>query len=166
MLSTTYNSDVAIIPGGCTSKLQPCDVSWNKPFKDHYRELYDDWLFNGPTSITKAGNRRPPEKTLVLRWIKESWAMVSPDIIRKSFLKTGIANCLDGTEDDMLFNSDDSDDDPFEGYDISAGEMEGRQQLAENIELEIDAINEWSEPESEPEMSDDGQYSDPGSPGK
>ena len=107
-----------------------------------------------PTSIIKAGNLRPPEKTLVLRWIKELWAMVSPDIIKKSFLKTGIANCLDGTGDDMFFNLDDSDDDPFEGYEVSAGEMDGRWQLAENFELEIDAIKEWSEPESEPETSD------------
>ena len=68
----------------------------------------------------------------------------------------GIANCLDGMKDDILFISYDSDDDHFEGYGISAGEMEGRQQLAENVELEIDAINEWSEPESEPETSDDG----------
>ena len=33
--------------------------------------------------------------------------------------------------------------------------LEGRQQLAENLELKIEAINEWSEPESEPEMSID-----------
>lgn len=67
LLTGKYNTDIAIIPGGCTSKLQPCDVSWNKPFKDNYRELYDEWLFNGPVSTTKAGNRRPPEKQLVLR---------------------------------------------------------------------------------------------------
>ena len=47
--------------------------------------------------------------------------MVPANIIRKSFLKMGTANCLDGMEDDMLFNLDDSNDDPFEGYDISAG---------------------------------------------
>jgi hypothetical protein len=35
-----YNSDMAVMPRGCTSKLQPCDVSWNKPFKDIYRDTY------------------------------------------------------------------------------------------------------------------------------
>ena len=43
--------------------------------------------------------------------------MVSPDIIWKSFLKTGKSNSLDDTQDHLLFNSaSESDDDPFEGF--------------------------------------------------
>ena len=52
---------MAIIPGGCTSKLQPCDVSWNKPFKDFYRELSDEWIYSGHVSLIKAWNRRLPQ---------------------------------------------------------------------------------------------------------
>lgn len=172
LVSSKYNSDMAVIPGGCTSKLQPCDVSWNKPFKDHYRELYDEWLFSGPVSTTKGGNRRPPEKTQVLQWIKESWASVTPEIIRKSFLTTGIANNLDGTQDDMFLLSDDSDDDdPFDGFATpTVGEEEGDQQLTENIQMELEAINEWSDPEAdieeEPTDSDSDYSNEPGSPGK
>jgi hypothetical protein len=59
---TIYNSDMAVIPGGCTSKLQPCDVSWNKPFKDIYTDIYDDWMLNSIPQLTKHGNRKPPEK--------------------------------------------------------------------------------------------------------
>ena len=33
------NTDIAIIPGGLTSQLQPLDVSINKPFKDRIRVL-------------------------------------------------------------------------------------------------------------------------------
>ena len=36
--------DVAIIPGGLTSQLQPADMSWNKPFKMAYRELCNEWM--------------------------------------------------------------------------------------------------------------------------
>ena len=36
--------DVAVVPGGCTKYVQPSDVSWNKPFKSHIRELYTKWL--------------------------------------------------------------------------------------------------------------------------
>ena len=41
LVKTTYNSDMCCIPGGCTSKLQPADVSWNRPFKMKVAELYD-----------------------------------------------------------------------------------------------------------------------------
>jgi DDE superfamily endonuclease len=32
------NTDLAIIPGGMTSILQPLDVSINKPFKDRFKK--------------------------------------------------------------------------------------------------------------------------------
>jgi hypothetical protein len=53
-VKTIYNSDMCVIPGGCTSKLQPADVSWNKPFKNKISELYDEWLFRQP--VTETGN--------------------------------------------------------------------------------------------------------------
>ena len=37
------NTDISIIPGGLTSLVQPADVSWNKPFKAAYKELYNEW---------------------------------------------------------------------------------------------------------------------------
>jgi hypothetical protein len=41
------NTDVLVIPGGMTSQLQVLDVVVNKPFKDHLRQLYNDWLLEG-----------------------------------------------------------------------------------------------------------------------
>ncbi len=35
LMRTEYNSDLAVIPGGCTGNLQPADKSWNKPFKNY-----------------------------------------------------------------------------------------------------------------------------------
>ena len=66
-VKTTYNTDMAVIPGGCTSKLQPADVSWNRPFKARLSELYDEWLFNGPVENTRFSNRKAPPKPLLLR---------------------------------------------------------------------------------------------------
>ena len=43
-LALRLNTDMAVIPGGCTSLIQAPDVSWNKPFKDRYRELYEEWM--------------------------------------------------------------------------------------------------------------------------
>ena len=75
--------------------------------------MYDEWLFN---EKTKGGNRRAPSKIVMLKWVKQAWDAISPDIIRKSFKKCGISNTIDGSEDN-LFQNDDDDTDPFEGFD-------------------------------------------------
>ena len=43
VLSAT-KTDVSVIPGGLTGHLQPADVSWNKPFKEAYKVLYNEWM--------------------------------------------------------------------------------------------------------------------------
>ena len=39
------NTDIAIIPGGMTSMVQPLDVSINKPFKGLVREKWNNKRF-------------------------------------------------------------------------------------------------------------------------
>jgi hypothetical protein len=73
------------IPGGCTSKLQPADVSWNRPFKMHLEESYNEWLFQGEKTYTAKGNMRAPTVAVLLTWIKNAWDKITPEIIRKSF---------------------------------------------------------------------------------
>ena len=38
------NADVVIIPGGCTSIVQPMDRCINKPFKDSMRVSWEEWM--------------------------------------------------------------------------------------------------------------------------
>lgn len=153
LLLNEYRTDYAVIPGGCTSLIQPCDVSWNRPFKDAFRECYDAWLFDGPVSLTPKGNRRPPEREKILQWIKDAWAAVSTKVVQYSFLKCGISCAMDGSQDHLLAEDDD-DDDPFEGF--TSGNVAGAQQLAEAISNELDCINEYSD---EDEESPDGNLS-------
>ena len=40
-------TDNAFIPGGCTKYVQAPNVVWNKPFKGHIMESYDEWLASG-----------------------------------------------------------------------------------------------------------------------
>ena len=56
------NSNLVFVPPGCTSLLQAPDLSWNKPFKEKYSELWDNWSIHGRKSYTTAGNVRPPTK--------------------------------------------------------------------------------------------------------
>jgi hypothetical protein len=95
---------MAVIPGGCTSLIQAPDVCWNKPFKAHYRELYEEWMSSDASNhtFTKGGNQRPPTRVLLATWVKCAWDKIPPELIRKSFLVCGISNSLDGTEDNLI----------------------------------------------------------------
>ena len=48
----SLRTDACLIPGGLTSHLQPADVSWNKPFKTAYRDLYNEWMSSAEKSFT------------------------------------------------------------------------------------------------------------------
>ena len=58
------NTVMAVVPGGCTTLVQPADVSWNAPFKAAYRKLYDTWLASGTMERTRGGNLCAPSKAL------------------------------------------------------------------------------------------------------
>lgn len=160
-----YNSDMAVIPGGCTSKLQPCDVSWNKPLKDLFRDMYDQWVLEGQVELTRGGNRKQPDRIQILKWIKEAWSSITPELIRKSFRVTGISLEMDGSQDDLLFAE--NDEDPFEGF--TAAEVAEAEEFHANTAstvpaMQLDSLNEYSDEESESE-DDVDDYECPDSPG-
>ena len=111
--------DVAVIPGGLTPVLQPLDKCLNKPFKDSVRNKYLAWMLRGPFEYTPSGKKKPPTRTLVLRWVHEAWQEILTEMVMKSFKTCGISNALDGTEDDELYAEegqeiDDVEDNEFE----------------------------------------------------
>lgn len=100
--ASSLRSDIGLIPGGLTSQLQPADVSWNKPFKAAYRDIYNEWMASGEKSFTPAGNLRPPEKKLCLEWVKIAWSKVTTEVVIHSFKACGISNNTNGDEDGMI----------------------------------------------------------------
>ena len=100
-------TDMAIIPGGLTFVLQPLDVCLNKPFKDRLRAKWIDWMSSGSATLTKGGNLMKPDITVVVAWVKEAWDTIPAEMVKKSFLKCGISNAMDGSEDNMLYEDND-----------------------------------------------------------
>jgi hypothetical protein len=98
----SMRTTMSVIPGGLTSLVQPADVCWNKPYKEAYREQYDEWLSSGEKSYTAGGHMRCADKATVIGWVKQAWASISPDVIRSSFTVCGIATNTDGSEDDLI----------------------------------------------------------------
>ena len=49
-----HDTDVVYVPAGCTSLVQPADVSWNRPFKAAMRRNWAEWRRRGLR--TPAGN--------------------------------------------------------------------------------------------------------------
>ncbi|KAG7173858.1 Pogo transposable element-like 79, partial [Homarus americanus] len=57
-LAKGLNTQLAVIPGGPTSQLQPLDVGINKPFKNNMREQRNKWMTEGNMTPT-ARMKRP-----------------------------------------------------------------------------------------------------------
>ena len=105
------NTDLAVMPGGLTSVVQPLDVCLNKPFKDLIRQYWIAWITDGEKTFTKGGNMRAPPLDLLCEWVVCAWAAIDAKIVENSFLKCGISNSLDGEEDDWLWKDMDAEDD-------------------------------------------------------
>ncbi|GBB83249.1 hypothetical protein RclHR1_01000005 [Rhizophagus clarus] len=99
-------TNIAIIPRGLTSRLQPLDVSVNKSFKSKMRRYYNEWMAETIKELTPTGKFRRPSYETVAHWVKDSWDAVDVNLIQRSFKCCGISNKRDGTEDDWIFNYD------------------------------------------------------------
>ena len=71
------NTDIAVIPGGLTSILQPLDVCLNKPYKDGLRKCWNEWMVSGDHTFTAAGNMCTASLTTVCAWVVKSWDNIS-----------------------------------------------------------------------------------------
>ncbi|GES73260.1 pogo transposable element with KRAB domain [Rhizophagus clarus] len=132
------HTDIAVIPGGLTSRLQPLDVSLNKSFKSKVRRLYNNWMKDAIKDYTPSGKIKRPTYSLVANWIKESWDSMDTNMIKRSFKCCGVSNSLDGSEDNLIFDFN------------KVKEINNRRKGIEE-ENEIDSESESSDNESESE---------------
>jgi DDE superfamily endonuclease len=75
------NTEVDLVPGGYTSKLQPMDVGLNRPFKGYVSDNFTDWLI--------VNRNKKPTRQDVSAWIYSGWNRLSEQIVINSFRGAG-----------------------------------------------------------------------------
>ena len=97
-LLSRNNVTSAVIPGGCTSKVQPLDVCLNKPFKGLFQNKWMDYMQQA-ISQNEASCIKPANKQQVVDWVVQSSDSLGSkeEVVKKSFLVCGISNALDGS---------------------------------------------------------------------
>ena len=138
---------LSILPGGCTSLIQPLDVSFNRPFKtaaerlatSHMQENLDAYV----QGEINAGSRR----VLFTTWVGAAWEEVSrnQEMVVRSFEKVGITVPIDGSGDHNINihglenysveESSSEDEDPFADSDEEEGEYTDKEPFSDSDEV-------------------------------
>ena len=98
------NITVAVIPGGCTSKIHPLDVCLNKTFKTHCHSQWVDYMQQEATKQQPGECIKLASKQQVVDWIVQSNKLLDTkkEVIRKSLLLCGISNALDSSQNGFI----------------------------------------------------------------
>ena len=143
------NIQVCLLPANTTDRLQPLDISVNKPAKDFLREKFQDWyasqiLQQLDSSVDIEDQELQPIdlslpvlRELGAKWIVEmaGYFANNPDIIVKGFIKSGISRALDGINND----EEEMDSDYNEYSEVSLDEETLDEETPENT-LESESV--------------------------
>ena len=91
------------IPGGLTRKLQPLNLSVNKPFKEKLKKYNQYIIENGEKdNILFHNHQAKVDRKLIVQWVHEIWENdININIIVNGFKKSVITAKDDGSEDNM-----------------------------------------------------------------
>ncbi|KFD66411.1 hypothetical protein M514_21441 [Trichuris suis] len=78
------------------------------------REEWSNWMVNGEKYYTAGGAMRAPSLELLCKFVINAWNKVKAETVARSFMKCCIANPLDGTGDDLLWEIDEDDGQNYE----------------------------------------------------
>jgi hypothetical protein len=69
------------------------------------RHRYNHWMNEAVKEYTATGKIKKPSYLLVANWVKESWDAIYINMVKRSFKCCGVSNAIDGSEDDLIFDS-------------------------------------------------------------
>ena len=102
-LLDSHNINVALIPANCTDRLQPLDLSINKPAKDFLRKQFKGWYAKQVCAQLDEGKqsedvdlRLTTMKPLGAEWMVALHSHIknNPDLVRNGFKEAGIFDCI------------------------------------------------------------------------
>ena len=98
------NIELFNVPPGCTSRVQPLDISVNKPFKDVVRQQFEKHLEENLQRYTEGKIRASERRVLVTKWVGKAWTKVGSnrDMVVRSFKKCGISLSLHGSKNGQI----------------------------------------------------------------
>ena len=128
-LLDSNNIHVCLLPSNTTDRLQPMDISVNKPAKDHLRDQFNQWYservvaqLEGDISDIEQVELQPIDlgmlamKELGAKWLVNTATYIgeNPHLIVNGFVRSGIVAALDGqdtepeSDEHQELDSDDS----------------------------------------------------------
>jgi hypothetical protein len=96
------NTTISVIPRGCTSYIQPLDVSVNKIIKDLIRQCEEDHIDVNPELYDEGKITAGDRRILITHWVAKAWRILHEqhkETIIQTFRNIGISLNLDGTKD-------------------------------------------------------------------
>lgn len=86
-LMRTMGTEIDIIPGGYTCRLQVLDVSINKPVKSFIEQRYIEWAAQNLAHLPNGAPVPDPSRELITKWLHEAWNALPAATIQKTFAK-------------------------------------------------------------------------------